>query len=156
MTSVLTAIVTRTQPPAPSWRPCTPDPCRSTSIATPVRSIPITAGEPGNRVEVGLLGVLGEAVNGHVVDHTLPKLCHRASPSWSDRSRRHARALACGRDTRQLSISRGERGPDCAPRPRAHRLLLQLACCREIIAKRIYPLDVRSLASYGSSPVEET
>ena len=47
----------------------------------PVRAAAVMAGKPGNRVEVGLPGVLGETANGHVVDHALAKLCHGSSPS---------------------------------------------------------------------------
>ena len=42
----------------------------------PVRAAAVVTGEAGDRVEVGLLGVLGEAANGHVVDHALTKWRH--------------------------------------------------------------------------------
>ena len=39
----------------------------------PRRAAVVVTGEPGDRAEVGLLGVLGEAANGHVVNHALTK-----------------------------------------------------------------------------------
>ena len=45
-----------------------------------VGTAPVVTGEPCDRVEVGLLGVLGEAADGHVVDHALTQRCHRSSP----------------------------------------------------------------------------
>ena len=52
--------------------------------------------EPGNGLEVGLLGALAEAANRHVIGHALAKPRHGSSPFGSDLSRRHAHALAVG------------------------------------------------------------
>ena len=99
----------------------------------PVRAAGVMKGEAGDGVEVGLLGVVGEAANGHVVDHALTKLCHGVSPSWSDRLRRHVHALAREHGGRRLSISQGERGPHRAPRHQAEGAR-QLAWYRKSLA----------------------
>ena len=99
----------------------------------PVRAAGVMKGEAGDGVEVGLLGVVGEAANGHVVDHALTKLCHGVSPSWSDRLRRHTHALAREHSGRRLSISQGEREPHRAP-PHQADGPRQLAWCRKLLA----------------------
>ena len=60
----------------------------------PIRAAAVVTGEAGDGAEVGLPDVLGEAANGHVVDHALTKWRHGASPSGSDRSRK-TRPCSC-------------------------------------------------------------
>ena len=40
----------------------------------------IVTGQPFDGGEVGLLGVLGQSSNGHVIEHALTQRCHRSSP----------------------------------------------------------------------------
>lgn len=70
----------------------------------------VMAGEPRNGFEIGLLGALGGAAHGHVVEHALTKRRHGSSPSGSDLSRRHAHALARRPGGRRPSISERETG----------------------------------------------
>ena len=49
----------------------------------------VVTGEPGDGGEIGTLRVLGEAANGHVVDHALTQRSHGTSPLRCDRVRRH-------------------------------------------------------------------
>ena len=81
----------------------------------PLGAAAVMMREPGDGVEIGLLGVLGEAANGHVAGHALSKRGHGLSPSGSDLSRRHAHARARRRGGRRPSIKEGRQGSHPAP-----------------------------------------
>ena len=62
----------------------------------PVRAAAVVKREPGDGVEIGPLGVLGEAANRHVVEHALSKRGHGLSPSG---------CVMCHEDTPMLLLA---------------------------------------------------
>ena len=97
----------------------------------PVGAATIVAREPGNRVEVRLLGVLGESANGHVVGHALAQLCHGCLPLGLIGHENTPMLSLAGEAVDDHLSMREKRGSGLAPAGRAARSA-QLAWCREI------------------------